>query len=63
MHFVAVDVNRGSSILSAKIRKTSKSVRKILRASVIRFITTHSGSDSGSYDGDTMAGSSCKREQ
>ena len=29
----------------------------------IRFITASNDSHSGSYDGDTMAGSSCKREQ
>ena len=28
-----------------------------------RLITAHNGGDSGSYDGDTMAGSSCEREQ
>ena len=28
-----------------------------------RLITAHNDSDSGSYDGDTMAGSSCEREQ
>ena len=27
-----------------------------------RFITAHNNSDSGSYDGDTMAGSSCERK-
>ena len=28
-----------------------------------RFITAHNNSDSGSYDGDTMAGSSCEGKQ
>ena len=27
-----------------------------------RFITARNNSDSGSYDGDTMAGSSCERK-
>ena len=36
---------------------------ELLSMDFTRLITAHNKSDSGSYDGDTMAGSSCEREQ
>ena len=36
---------------------------KMLSVGFTRLITAHSDSDSGGYDGNTMAGSSCKGEQ
>ena len=35
---------------------------ELLSHGFTRFITAHNNSDSGSYDGDTMAGSSCERK-